>query len=92
MIGDDFVIKPKTEVYFMKKEGSYPFGSDGFLSGAENYPFVRPWLTTTNKKSKLEKMGRSVMRSQETCWKGQDIQDLIGVSRGTVGCVLDLFC
>ena len=25
------------EAYFVKEKGSYPFGSDGFLSGAENY-------------------------------------------------------
>ena len=37
-IRDDFVVEPKTEVYFVEEKGSYPFGSDGFLDRAENYP------------------------------------------------------
>ena len=41
MIGDDFVIESKSEVYFVEKEGGYPFCSDGFLSGAENYPLCK---------------------------------------------------
>ena len=38
MIRDDLVVEPEVEVYFMKEKGDYPFGSDRFLSGAENYP------------------------------------------------------
>ena len=37
MIGDDFVVEPETEVYFVKEEGGYPFSGDRFLSRAENY-------------------------------------------------------
>ena len=46
----------------------------------------------TSKESKLEEMGRSVMRSQETYWKGHEVWDLIGESGGIVGWVFDLFC
>ena len=63
-----------------------------FLIGQRITPFVRPWLTTTNKESKPEEVGRSVIRSQETCWNGREAWDLIGVSGGTVGCVINLFC
>ena len=37
-IRDDFVVKPKMKVDFVKKEGGYPFSSDGLFCGAENYP------------------------------------------------------
>ena len=40
-IGDDFVVEPKVEVYFVEEEGSYPFSGDHFLSGAENYPLCK---------------------------------------------------
>ena len=40
-IRDDFVIEPKMKVDFVEKEGSYPFGSDGFLCGAENHPLCK---------------------------------------------------
>ena len=39
----------------------------------------------TSKELKLEEEGRPVIRSQETCWKGQEAWDLIGVSGGIVG-------
>ena len=40
-VGDDFVIEHKMEVYFVKKEGGYPFGSDHFLSRADNYSLCK---------------------------------------------------
>ena len=46
----------------------------------------------TSKELKPEEIGRLVIRLQETCWKGQDVWDLIGVNGGTVECVFDLFC
>ena len=36
-IGDDLVIEPKAEVYFMEKKYCYPFGSDHFLCRAKNH-------------------------------------------------------
>ena len=63
-----------------------------FFVGQRITPFVRLWLTTTSKESKPEDVGRLMMRSQETCWKGREAWDLIRVSGGTVWCVFDLFC
>ena len=63
-----------------------------FLVGQRITPFVRLWSTMTSKESKPEEVGRSVIKSQETCWKGRETHDLMGVSRGMVGCVFDLFC
>ena len=40
-VRDDFVIKTKTEENFVKEKGGNPFGSDGFLSRAENYPLSK---------------------------------------------------
>jgi len=54
-----------------------------FLVG--HTPLVSLWSTTTNRESKPEEGGRSVMRSQETCWKGREAEDLIRVRGGTVG-------
>ena len=43
-IRDDFVIEAKVEVYFVEKEGGYPFNSDGFLCWAENHPLSKPMV------------------------------------------------
>ena len=43
-----------------------------FLVGHRITPFISPWSTMTNELSKLLDRGRSVMGSQETCWKGQE--------------------
>ena len=40
-IRDDLVVQPKPEIDFGEKEGCYPFSSDGFLGGAENYPLCK---------------------------------------------------
>ena len=56
-----------------------------FLMGQRITPLVSPWSTMTRRESKDEEMGRSVMRSQEICWKGQVQEDLIGVREGMVG-------
>ena len=42
-----------------------------FVVGEKITPFVSPWSTMTNMKSNPEEGGRSVMRSQETCWNGR---------------------
>ena len=72
VIRDDLVIVPKVEVYFVEKRVATPSVVIIFLVGQRITPFVRPWLTMTSKESKPEETGRSVIRSQETCWKGQD--------------------
>ena len=45
----------------------------------------------TRRESKPEDKGRSVMRSQEICWNGREVSNLIGDNGGMVGCVLALF-
>ena len=40
-IRDDLVVESEAEVYFVEKEGCYPLGGDGFLSGAENHPLYK---------------------------------------------------
>ena len=80
------------EVDLVEKEGSYPSAVIDFFVEQRIILFIRPWLTITSKESKSEEGGRSVIRSQETCWKGHKVWDLIGVSGGMVGWVFDLFC
>ena len=62
------------------------------LMGHRITPLVSPWSTTTRRESKTLERGRSVIKSQESCWNGQETEGLMGVSGGTVGWVLALFC
>ena len=55
-------------------------------------PFVRPWSTTTINESCLLEGGRSVMRSTESCLKGNGKEEGMGASGGQVGWWLTLFC
>ena len=43
------------------------------------------------RESKPEDIGRSVIRSQEICWKDQEAREQIEVRGGMVGWVFDLF-
>ena len=65
---------------------------DVFGAGSEDYPFVRPWSTTTIKESWLADGGRSVMRSMESCWNGRDEEEGMGDKGGHVGWWFTLFC
>ena len=75
-----------------KKREAIPLAVTDFLVGQRITPLVSPWSTTTRSESKPAEKGRSVIRLQEICWKGQEVRDLIGDKGGTVGCVLALFC
>ena len=56
-----------------------------FLVGQKITPLLRLWSTMTRRESKLEEIGRSVMRSQESWWKGREEEEGIGVNRGVEG-------
>jgi hypothetical protein len=43
-IRDQLVIKPESQEYFLEKELSNSFGSDGFLAGREDYPLSKPMV------------------------------------------------
>ena len=43
-VRDNFVEKCKAKEDFVKKEGGDPFGGNGFLGRAENYPFSKPMV------------------------------------------------
>ena len=83
---------PKWRKTLWKKREAIPLAVTNFLVGQRITPLVSPWSITTRRESKPEESGRSVMRSHEICWKGQEVRDLIGDKGGTVGCVLTLFC
>ena len=76
----------------MEKREAIPSVVTDFLVGQRITPLVSPWSTTTRRESKPKETGRSVMRSQEVCWKGREAMDLMGDKGGIVGCVLTLFC
>ena len=43
-IRDDLIKKSEAEEDFVKKEGCDPFGGDGFLGRAKNYPLSKPMV------------------------------------------------
>ena len=51
-IRDDFVVESEVEVNFIKKEGSYPFNSDGFLDRAENHPLCKAMVNHKQQRMK----------------------------------------
>ena len=51
-VGDDFIKKSKVKEDFVKKEGGDPFGSDGFLGRAKNYPLSKPMVDHDQKRVK----------------------------------------
>ena len=53
-----------------------------FLVGWKITSLVSPWLTMTKRISKPSERDRSVIRSQEICWKGKEQEDGMGRSRG----------
>ena len=63
-----------------------------FEQGTRITPFIRPWSTTTMRESCPCERGKSVMRSTESCLKGNEEEDLMGESGGVMGCVQALFC
>ena len=86
LIRDDFVIEAEVEVYFVEKKSvATPSAVTFFFVGQRITPLVSPWSTTTKRELKLVEGGRLVIRSQETCWKGQEAEERIEVSGGAVG-------
>jgi len=56
-----------------------PSAETVFLVGQRITPLVSPWSTTTKRELKPDEGGRSVIRLQEICWKGQEAKDFIRV-------------
>ena len=68
-----------------------PTASIFLLQGQRITPFISPWSTMTMTESKDLLGGRSVIRSTETCWKGQVQLDFKEERAGMMGWVLTLF-
>ena len=91
-VRNDFVIKAKAEENFVEEKGGDPFGGDGFLGRAENYPLSKPMIDHDQERVKA-------CGDREIC--DQITGDLLkGVRSGrldwgkqwVVGCMLTLFC
>ena len=91
-IGDDFIEQSETKEDFVEKEGCNPFGGDGFLGRAKNYPFSKPMVYHDHKR--IEAGGDREISDQiaRDLLEGSEAMDLIGERGGTVGCMLTLFC
>ena len=57
-IRDDFVVKSEAKVNFVEKEGSYPLSSNGFLSGAKNYPLHKAMVDHDQQRIKTRGSGK----------------------------------
>ena len=91
-VRDDFVIETESLNTFEKNREAIPAVLMVFIVGQRITPFVSPWSTMTNRVSKPSERGRSMIRSQEICWNGQELEDGIGKRGGLEGCVLTLCC
>ena len=80
----------KQRKMFLKKSSATPFTL--LLHGVRITPFERPWSTMTKSESNPLERGRSVIRSTESCWKGQGQEEGRGDNAGTVGWVLTFIC
>ena len=58
LIKDDFVIEAEVEVYFVEKEGNYPFSNDDFLHRAKNHPLSKPMVNHDQKEIKAGGHGK----------------------------------
>ena len=61
-IRDDFIKKSKVKEDFVKKEGGDPFGSDGFLGRAKNYPLSKPMVY--HDQERIEARGNGEIRDK----------------------------
>ena len=84
--------RPNQEYTLWREMDMTPDAVMVFLVGQRITPFVSLWSTMTNRVLKPAERGRLVIRSQETCWKGQDAEDEIRERGGTVGCIFALAC
>ena len=74
-----------------KKKEVIPVAVMVLLVGHRITSLVSPWSTMTRRELKPPEGERLVIKSQESCWNGQEAKDLMGISRGTIVWVLALF-
>ena len=61
-VGDDFIKKSEAKEDFMEKEGCNPFGGDGFLGRAKNYPLSKPMVD--HDQERIEARGHREIRDE----------------------------
>ena len=78
-------MEAKTFKHIFKEKLGNSSSVNGFGARCKDYPFIRPWSTTTRIESKLEEGGRSMMRSTESWQKGRKVEEGMGWRGGKVG-------
>ena len=63
-IRDDFIKKSKTKEDLVEKEGRDPFGGNGFLGRAKNYPLSKPMVY--HDQERIEARGDREVRDKVT--------------------------
>ena len=57
-VRDDFVVESVAEEDFVEEKGGNPFGGDGLLSGAENYPLSKAMVYHDQERIKAGRGGK----------------------------------
>ena len=57
-IRDNFIKKSKAKEDFVEKEGGDPFGGNGFLGRAKNYPFSKPMVYHNHERIEAGRHGK----------------------------------
>ena len=57
-VRDDFVKKSETKEDLVEEKGGNPFGSDGFLHRAKNYPLSKPMVYHDQERIKVQGVGK----------------------------------
>ena len=89
-IRDYFGVETELRKNIGEEKLGHSFGVNVFCAGAINYPFVRPWSTTTMTESCPWELGSPVMRSTDMEEKEIGFSTAKGESLGTVGWVFTL--
>ena len=86
----DFVVEAEVEVYFVEKEGSYPFSGDVFLCGTENHPLSKPMVDHNQKRVKARGRGKVGDKVTGDLLEGTGCKGANGGERGNGGMCVSL--
>ena len=91
-IRNNFVKKSEAKENFMEEKRDDSFGSNQFLSRAENYPLSKPMVYHDQERVKARGDEEICDKIAGELLEGAGGKGLIGDKGGMVGCVLTLFC
>ena len=90
MVGYDFVIEAKAEVYSVEKECGHSFGSDVFFCGTENHPLSMPMVNHDQKGIKAGGRGEVGDKVTRDLLEGAECRGVNGSEWGNSGVCVGL--